>query len=134
MGAMRDRPARPMRVDHPEPFLADSGGLHDARIECFLFDVVRSTLILDVADLDANFARMPGYAGPRPARLLFAGVGNFQTDVRDFTRNLWILELSSAIAGDRHRATMVLVCGDRMAWDFTGFEIHDVPPVAAANP
>ena len=123
-----------MRIENPGQYLQDAGGLHDIRIPRFLFDAVRATIAFDVRDLDTNFEGLPGYTGPHPARLVFSGVGCFQTDVRDLARELWVSELTSAFAGDRHRATMVFTNGDRMAWDFTGFEVVDIPAADATNP
>jgi hypothetical protein len=121
-------------MDHPDEYLAQRGGLHDTRIERFLLDAVRATLVFDVDDLDANFEGLPGYAGPCPARLVFSGVSNFRMDVRDIARVLWILELAAEFTGDHLRATLVLNNGDRMAWDFTGFVVLDIPAADTAIP
>ena len=121
-------------MERPDHYLEQCGGLHDARIERFLLDVVRATLVFDVDDLDSNFEGLPGYTGVRPARLVFSGVSNLQTDVRDIARSLWVYKLASEFAGDRHRATMVLRNGDRMAWDFTGFEVVHIPAADATIP
>jgi len=121
-------------MERPDQYLEQCGGLHEAHIPRFLLDVVRATILIDVCDIDANFEDQPGYAGARPARLVFSGVSSFHTDVRDIAGNLIIHELTAAFAGDRHRATLVLHHGDRMAWDFTGFEVVDIPPADAAIP
>ncbi len=61
-------------INDPKNYFYELGGLHDACVGYFSWDMKKKTLCISIDDLNCNFLDLPEYRGLRPVDIMFIGV------------------------------------------------------------
>jgi hypothetical protein len=69
-------------INDPKSFFDELGGLHDACVENFSWDMKRKALCISVDDLNSNFLDLPEYQGLRAVDIIFIGVVTVDVNVQ----------------------------------------------------
>ena len=83
------------RVNNPEVFFHELGGLHDARIEDINWLPNKRRLSITIDDMNSNFIDLPEYGGLPPPILVFVGVRRVLIDIDQTDENLNIYEFEA---------------------------------------
>ena len=80
-----------LRIEDPEQFFKERGGLHDSSIVEMIWRQETAELSIEVDDLNANFEG-PEYRGAQPAIIRFIGVQTFSCDLTSIEGRMNIFE------------------------------------------
>lgn len=112
-----------LTTDRIREFLAEHGALHDCRISNIALDLKQSRLEVSILDLNANFAGLPEYPGPRPARIVFYDIRAFRSDAVPEGGSLWVNETAFSVDGDLQVIEFMLCPAGKVTIHATAIEV-----------
>ena len=104
-------------------FLRDLGGLHDARVTAFSFDLTERSFSVDVDDIYSNFEGLPEYKGRKPARIKLMEISRLKISFDARNEEFNIDDFSVFKINEIQEAASILFWPEgKITMDFRGVE------------